>query len=175
MKAVRNSFSSLLLAAALQGCAQAPPQLASPATLEAVVPAIASHFSACNLDLLMTTYAPSIEFVSPSTPKPLIGLQAVREHLAGACAATFRPVMKVEAQRVRMLSSESAVVTGTYTIGGYAGEHPRTAAVMYAQTSCPFRRLALMIAAVEERGNSYVGRSCGSHDRVLAGIRRCME
>ena len=114
---MRSSSSSLLLAAALQGCAQAPPQLASPATLEAVVPAIASHFSACNLDLLMTTYAPSIEFVSPSTPKPLIGLQAVREHLAGACAATFRPVMKVEAQRVRMLSSESAVVTGTYTIG----------------------------------------------------------
>ena len=114
---MRNSSVLLLLAAALQGCAQAPRQLASPATLESVVPAIASHFSACNLDLLMATYAPSIEFVSPSTPKPIVGLQAVREHLAGACAATFRPVMKVEVQRVRMLSSESAVVTGTYTIG----------------------------------------------------------
>src|SRR5688572_25210035 len=114
---VRNSSASLLFAAALQGCAQAPPQPASPTLLEALVPAIATHFSACNLDSLMTAYAPSIEFVSPSTPKPIVGLQAVRAHLAGACAAAFRPVMRVELQRVRMLSSESAVVTGTYTIG----------------------------------------------------------
>lgn len=82
-----------------------------------MVPAIAQEFSACNLDSLMTSYAPAIEFVSPSTPKPLIGLQAVRDHFAGACMANFRPVMKVEAQRARLLSSESAVVTGTYTIG----------------------------------------------------------
>ena len=65
----------------------------------------------------MTAYAPSIEFVSPSTPKPIVGREAVRAHLAGACAATFRPVMRVEVQRVRMLSPESAVITGTYTIG----------------------------------------------------------
>ena len=114
---MRNSSASVLFAAALQGCAQPPLQPASTAALEAVVPTIASQFSACNLDSLMTSYASSIEFVSPSTPKPLLGLQAVRDHFAGACAASFRPVMKVEAQRVRMLSSESAVVTGTYTIG----------------------------------------------------------
>lgn len=114
---MRNSSAFVLLAAALQGCAQPPMQQAGTAAPEAVVPAIASQFSACNLDALMTSYAPSIEFVSPSTPKPLLGLQAVRDHFAGACMASFRPVMKVEAQRVRMLSSESAVVTGTYTIG----------------------------------------------------------
>lgn len=112
-----SAVSSLLLAAALQGCAQAPPQSGTPATLDALVPAIASHFSACNLGSLMTAYAPSIEFVSPSTPQPIVGLQAVREHLAGACAGAFRPVMRVEVQRARMLSSESAVITGTYTIG----------------------------------------------------------
>ena len=114
---VRSSSAFLLLAVALLGCAQAPVQLASPPAIEAVVPAIASHFSACSLDMLMTAYAPSIEFVSPSTPKPIVGLQAVREHFAGACTLSFRPAMKVEAQRVRMLSSESAVVTGTYTFG----------------------------------------------------------
>ena len=29
----------------------------------------------------------------------------------------MRPVMRVEAQRVQMLSSESAVITGTYSFG----------------------------------------------------------
>ena len=108
---------SLLLAAALQGCAQVPTDLATPPTVEAVVPGIASQFSACDLDSLMFAYAPNIEFMSPSTPEPLVGLHAVREHLAGACASIFRPVMKVQAQRVRMLSSRAAVITGTYTIG----------------------------------------------------------
>ena len=65
----------------------------------------------------MTSYAPNVEFVSPSTPAPIMGLQALRDHFAGACMASFRPVMKVEAQRLRMSSSESAVVTGAYTIG----------------------------------------------------------
>jgi uncharacterized protein (TIGR02246 family) len=104
-------------AAALAGCAQAPLQQPGQTALEAVVPAIASRFSACDLDALMTSYAPGIEFVSPTTPKPVVGLQAVREHLAGACDAGFRPVMTVVDQRVRMLSSQAAVVTGAYTIG----------------------------------------------------------
>ena len=114
---MRGIAALVFFATTLTGCVQASLEHASQTALEAVVPAIASQFSACNLDSLMTSYAPNIEFVSPSTPKPLVGLQAVRDHFAGACMASFRPVMKVEVQRVRILSSESAVVTGTYTIG----------------------------------------------------------
>ena len=119
---MRNISASVFFAAMLTGCVQAPLRHASQTGLEAVVPSIASQFSACNLDSLMSNYAANIEFVSPSTPKPLVGLQAVRDHFAGACMANFRPVMKVEGQRVRMLSSESAVVTGAYTIG--RSDHP---------------------------------------------------
>ncbi len=114
---MRYCSTSLLFAAVLQGCSQAPLQQGSSSTPETVVPAIAGQFSACNLDSLMNSYAASIEFVSPSTPRPLVGHQALRDHFAGACLARFRPVMKVQDQRVRMLSSESAVVTGTYTFG----------------------------------------------------------
>jgi hypothetical protein len=42
---------------------------------------------------------------------------ALREHFAGACNGPVRPIMKVEAQRVRVLSPDSAVVTGTYSFG----------------------------------------------------------
>ena len=114
---MRNVSTLAFFAATLAGCVHPPLEQTRQTGLEAVVPAIASQFSACNLDALMTSYAPNVEFVSPSTPKPIVGLQALRDHFAGACVASLRPVMKVEAQRVRMLSSESAVVTGTYTFG----------------------------------------------------------
>jgi uncharacterized protein (TIGR02246 family) len=86
-------------------------------SVEAVVPAIARDFSACDLDALLKHYSPDAEFVSPSTPKPLVGHAALRDHFAGACKGSVRPIMKVEAQRVRMLSAESAVVTGAYSFG----------------------------------------------------------
>lgn len=114
---MRNTFPSIVLGATLAGCAQVQLPAASQPDLEAVVPAIATQFSACNLDTLMASYAPGVEFISPTTPQPVVGLKDLREHLAGACTAGFRPVMAVVSQRVRMLSPGSAVVTGRYTIG----------------------------------------------------------
>ena len=114
---MRTVTAFALLTAALQGCTQTPLLQASPVALQNIVHEIASAFSACDLDLLMHSYSPSVEFISPSTPNAIVGLQAVRDHLAGAFTASFRPIMKVGEQRVRMLSPESAVITGTYTIG----------------------------------------------------------
>ena len=106
-----------LLASFQFGCAQMPADFGNGKSAEAVVPEIARSFSACELDALLKNYAPNAEFVSPSTPTPLVGQNALREHFAGACNGPVRPIMKVEAQRVRMLSPESAVVTGRYSFG----------------------------------------------------------
>jgi uncharacterized protein (TIGR02246 family) len=84
---------------------------------DSIVPEIAKQFGACNLDALLANYSVNAEFVSPSTPKPLVGRSELAEHFAGACRGEARAVMKVEAQRVRMLSPESAVITGTYSFG----------------------------------------------------------
>ena len=107
-----------VLAALLAGCAQQPPgKLAASSTPETVVPRIAELFSHCELDALVVRYAATIEFVSPSTPKPLSGRDAIRGYFAGACKGTVRPIMKVETQRVKTLSPGSVVVTGTYSFG----------------------------------------------------------
>jgi ketosteroid isomerase-like protein len=115
--AMPNIVATVLMATALLGCAQAPTRQGLAILPEAVVPDIARQFSACNLDALLANYSPAIEFVSPSTPTPIVGHVALRAHFAGACSGSVRPIMKVEAQRARMLSPEAAVVTGTYSFG----------------------------------------------------------
>jgi ketosteroid isomerase-like protein len=112
----------LFLSASLAGCGAMTPAPATAQLPEAVVPEIAKQFSACNLDALVENYSSSIEFVSPSTPEPLVGHSAIREYFAGACKGQFRPVMRVEAQRGQMLSPESAVITGSYSFG--RTDHP---------------------------------------------------
>ena len=114
---MRSTLALALAALVAQGCSVPGPQQPDPASLEAVVPAIATRFSACDLDSLMTLYTPSIEFFAPDLEAPVVGLQALRSHLAGACSSNFRPVMKIDGQKVRMLSQDSAVVTGLYAIG----------------------------------------------------------
>lgn len=106
-----------LVTTALVGCAGISPYPVSAVTPEAVVPEIARQFSACNLDALMANYSTTIEYVSPSTPEPILGRPALREHFSGACRGQVRAIMQVDAQRVRTLSPQSAVVTGTYSFG----------------------------------------------------------
>ena len=105
------------LSAALIGCAEVSTRPANSNSADFVVPEIAKQFSACNLDALLVNYSTTIEYVSPSTPKPIVGRSELREHFSGACRGQIRAVMQVEAQRVRMLSPESAVITGTYSFG----------------------------------------------------------
>lgn len=81
------------------------------------MPEIARQFSDCKLDALVQNYSSSVEFVSPSTPEPLVGHAAIRHYFSGACAGQSRPVMRVRAQRVHMLSEGSAVITGSYSFG----------------------------------------------------------
>jgi len=114
---VRNRICLLVLSASLTGCAAVSTGSVATPVPEAVVPEIAKQFSACNLDALVENYSSSIEFVSPSSPKPLVGHPAIRQYFAGACTGQFRPVMRVEVQRVHMLSPESAVITGSYSFG----------------------------------------------------------
>jgi ketosteroid isomerase-like protein len=114
---VRTCVCLLILSASLAGCAAiATAPVATPVP-EAIVPEIAKQFSACKLDALVENYSSSIEFVSPSTPKPLFGHSAIRQYFSGACTGQSRPVMRVEAQRVQVLSPESAVITGSYSFG----------------------------------------------------------
>ena len=112
-----RSFAVVLATAMLSGCVHAPVQQPAPAVIESVVPDIAARFSACNIDSLVASYSSNSEFVSPSTPTPIVGRAALRDHFAGACSGSVRPIMKVENQRVRLLSSDAAVVTGTYSFG----------------------------------------------------------
>ncbi|EHR70798.1 uncharacterized protein with a cystatin-like fold [Burkholderiales bacterium JOSHI_001] len=114
---MRASPPFYLLAALVAGCAQQTPASRSPGSPEAVVPRIAELFSVCELDALVGRYVPTAEFISPSTPKPLVGREALREYFAGACKGTVRPVMKVESQRVKSLTPGAVVVTGTYSFG----------------------------------------------------------
>ena len=117
-----NRFATLTFVFLLAGCAQTPVQTQNTSAIEAVVPDIAAQFSACKLDQLMADYSLAVEFVSPSTPTPIVGREALRQHLTGACTGSIRPIMKVETQRVHMLSSKSAVITGTYLFG--STDHP---------------------------------------------------
>ncbi len=114
---MRNIACMFVLLAAVVGCAEVPRHPIFAIPLESVVSEVAQQFSACNLDALMENYSPTVEFVSPSTPKPIVGRPMLKDHFSGACQAQVRPVMLVEAQRVQLLSSESAVVTGTYSFG----------------------------------------------------------
>lgn len=66
---------------------------------------------------LMALYSPDVEFISPSTPQPIVGKAALQSHLEGACTGAFLPVMKIQEQRVRSLAPGSMLVTGTYSIG----------------------------------------------------------
>ena len=112
-----NRVLFFVLSTALVGCAQVATRSSSMNSPDAVVPEIAMQFSACNLDALMENYADGIEFVSPSTPKPIVGRSEARTYFSGACQGQLRPIMHVETQRVRVLSAESAVVTGSYSFG----------------------------------------------------------
>lgn len=112
-----NRFAIVISAIVLLGCAPAPVQTQGASGIETVVPDIAAQFSACNLDALIASYSPAVEFVSPSTPTPIVGRAALHAHFTGACTGSVRAIMKVEAQRVHALSSDSAVITGTYSFG----------------------------------------------------------
>lgn len=114
---VKASVSAFLITGLLLGCGQAPLQSAGLATPESVVSQVAQRFSDCALDALLTHYSADAEFVSPSTPTPLLGSTALRQHFAGACQGTVRAIMRVDAQRVQMLSADAAVVTGRYSFG----------------------------------------------------------
>ncbi len=114
---MRNRVCMLVLSASLTGCAAVSTGSVATPVPEAVVPEIAKQFSACNLDALVENYSSSVEFVSPSTPQPLVGHSAIRHYFAGACTGQSRPVMRVETQRVQMLSAESAVISGSYSFG----------------------------------------------------------
>ena len=114
---MRNSVWLFVFSTAIIGCAEVSTRPASSTSADSVVPEIANQFSACNLDALLANYSTTIEYVSPSTPKPLVGRSELREHFSGACRGEVRAVMQVEAQRVRMLSSGSAVITGIYSFG----------------------------------------------------------
>jgi ketosteroid isomerase-like protein len=107
----------VVFSTALFACAEVSKRPATLTFAESVVPEIAKQFSACNLEALLANYSTAVEYVSPSTPKPLVGRSELREHFSGACRGQVRAVMQVEAQRVRMLSSDSAVITGTYSFG----------------------------------------------------------
>lgn len=114
---MHNRVWYYLISTALVACAQIPARPSDTKLPDSVVPEIARQFSACNLDALMENYSADIEFVSPSTPKPLVGRPEARNYFSGACQGPFRPIMRVETQRVRVLSDGSAVVTGTYSFG----------------------------------------------------------
>jgi ketosteroid isomerase-like protein len=115
----RPSLVVVLSAALVAACANPnvrPPSL-GPST---VVPGIAAAFSACDMQTLLAHYDATVEFVSPNTPEPLVGRQAIEAYFLASCKGASRPLMKVEAQRVRLLSEHSAVVTGTYSFGNSA-------------------------------------------------------
>jgi uncharacterized protein (TIGR02246 family) len=81
------------------------------------VSALAAAFSACDMSKVASLYSESAEFLAPDTPKPVVGRKAVATHLSGACASTYKPVMKVLEQRVHPLGREGAVISGSYSIG----------------------------------------------------------
>ena len=108
---------SFVLLTALCGCANTKMPAPVGESADQVVPRIAAQFSACDIEGLLLNYSPEVEFVSPGTPKPLLGLTAIRGYFQESCPGGSRPVMQVEAQRVRLLSPEVAVVTGTYSFG----------------------------------------------------------
>lgn len=116
MLSPRLLTSLALCAAFLAGCSSAAPRPGLQGA-ESTVSALALAFSACDFQRVESLYAPTAEFQAPDTPKPVIGRAAVMKHLAGACTAAYRPVMKVLDQRSYALGPEGAVVSGTYTIG----------------------------------------------------------
>ena len=114
---MRVLAASFVLSTALGGCANTKVTAAVGESPDQVVLRIAAKFSACDIEGLLVNYSTEVEFVSPGTPKPLLGLAAIRGYFQEACPGGSRPVMQVEAQRVRLLSREAAVVTGTYSFG----------------------------------------------------------
>jgi hypothetical protein len=114
---MRISHSTSLALLFLSACGAVPMPQSKQAVPEAIVPGIARTFSSCEMNALVSHYSPAIEFVSPSTTKPLVGHAAIRTYFEGACKGSVRPIMKVDEQRVRLLGSEAAVVTGTYSFG----------------------------------------------------------
>lgn len=113
-----HAFAPLIcLCVGLSGCATQSSGDGAPKGAGTVVPRIAELFSRCELEALLSRYATTAEFVSPSTPKPLVGREALQGYFAGACNGAVRPIMKVETQRVKDLSPGAVVVTGTYSFG----------------------------------------------------------
>ncbi|MEE4361205.1 MAG: SgcJ/EcaC family oxidoreductase [Pseudomonadales bacterium] len=105
-----------LSAAVLAACAPSDPGPDQEAALR-VVPTLAAAFGACDPDRVASLYAETAEFLAPDTPGALIGREAIANHLAGACTATYRPIMTVLEQRAHRLGRDGAVITGTYSIG----------------------------------------------------------
>ncbi|MCA0176330.1 MAG: nuclear transport factor 2 family protein [Proteobacteria bacterium] len=113
---MRTRLPLLASASVLAACVTTSPGPAS-ADAAAVLPSLAAAFSACDMPTLMLIYSPAVEFVAPDTPKPITGRPNLQAHLQGACTQSFRPVMKIVEQRVRLLSPTAALVLGTYSIG----------------------------------------------------------
>jgi ketosteroid isomerase-like protein len=100
----------------LAACGPVPPS-SSLEGARSAVPALATAFSACDLEKVASMYSETAEFLAPDTPRPVIGRNAVAKHLSGACTATYKPIMKVLNQRAYALGRDGAVVSGTYSIG----------------------------------------------------------
>jgi uncharacterized protein (TIGR02246 family) len=114
---MRVLATGIILSTLLSGCANTLLTSAANGGPDQVVPRIAAQFSTCNIDDLLTNYLPDVEFVSPGTPRPLLGTAAIKGYFQEACPGNSLPVMQVEVQRVRLLAREAAVVTGTYSFG----------------------------------------------------------
>lgn len=113
---MRTRLTLLASVSVLTACATPSPAPSS-TDAAAVLPSLAAAFSACDLPALMLIYSPAVEFVAPDTPKPITGRPNLQTHLQGACTQSFRPVMTIVEQRVRLLSPNAALVSGTYSIG----------------------------------------------------------
>ena len=114
---MRMLAAGIVLSTALCGCANTKNTAPVRENPDQVVLRIAAQFSACDIDALLVNYLPEVEFVSPRTPRAIFGRAAIRGYFQEACPGSSQPVMQVEALRVRLLSPEAAVVTGTYSFG----------------------------------------------------------
>ena len=98
---MRITLSTSLALLVLGACGAVPVPPSNQGAPEAMVPGIARTFSACEMDALVSHYSPAIEFVSPSTTKPLVGHVAIRK------------LLRRRLQRLRASDHEGRGATGT--------------------------------------------------------------
>ena len=78
---MRVLAASFVLSTALGGCANTKVTVAVGESPDQLVLRIAAQFSACDIEGLLVNYSTEVEFVSPGTPKPLLGLAAPRHRV----------------------------------------------------------------------------------------------